>query len=199
MNEIFVDVSAVVSERARLGQGCKIWGLAQVRENATLGANCSIGRGAYIGEGVLIGENCKIQNNALIYEPAVIADGVFIGPGAILTNDHFPRAVDSKGTLKARTDWKPEGVFVGQGASIGAGAICVAPLSIGEWAVVGAGSTVTRDVAPHSIVVGSPARHVGWVGVTGKPLENIAGLYVCAETGERYRELAGQLVLVEDS
>lgn len=196
MNDIFVDVSAIVSDSARLGNGCKVWGLAQVREKARLGANCIVGRGAYIGAGVELGENCKVQNGALIYEPAVVENGVFIGPGAILTNDQFPRAVTTGGELKQVVDWVSVGVTVREGASIGAGAICVAPVTIGEWALVGAGSTVTRDVAPHSIVVGSPARHVGWVGRAGKPLTETAGTYVCPETGESYREVEGKLSLV---
>ena len=196
MKDTFVDFSAVVSESAQLGKGCKVWGLAQVREKATLGANCLIGRGAYIGAGVELGENCKVQNSALVYQPAVIGKGVFIGPGAILTNDHFPRAVTTEGEVKNTEDWAPVGVTVREGASIGAGAICVAPVTIGEWALVGAGSTVTRDVAPYSIVVGSPARHVGWVGRAGKPLVKTTRTYVCPETGELYRETRGQLVLV---
>jgi UDP-2-acetamido-3-amino-2,3-dideoxy-glucuronate N-acetyltransferase len=196
MNDIFVDISAVVSDSAILGKGSKVWGLAHVREKATIGANCIIGRGAYIGAGVELGENCKVQNTALVYEPAVIENGVFIGPGAILTNDQFPRAVTTEGELKHADDWVPVGVIVREGASIGAGAICVAPVTIGEWALVGAGSTVTRDVAPHSIVVGSPARHVGWVGRAGKPLRETSGTYVCPETGEAYREVDGQLSLV---
>jgi acetyltransferase-like isoleucine patch superfamily enzyme len=196
MNDLFVDTSAVVSDSALLGTGCKVWGLAQVREKATIGANCIIGRGAYIGAGVELGDNCKVQNSALVYEPAIVEKGVFIGPGAILTNDEFPRAVTTSGELKHADHWVPVGVTVRQGASIGAGAICVAPVTIGEWALVGAGATVTRDVAAHSIVVGSPARHVGWVGRAGKPLKETAGTYVCPETGELYREVQGKLALV---
>jgi len=199
MNDIFIEVSAIVSDSARLGKGCRVWGLAHVRENAIIGANCIIGRGAYIGAGVELGENCKVQNSALIYEPAVVAEGVFIGPGVILTNDHFPRAMTIDGELKHADDWVPVGVDVRQGASIGAGAICVAPVTIGEWALVGAGSTVTRDVAAHSIVMGSPARHVGWVGRAGKPLRETSGIYVCPETGETYREFDGQLFLMGPS
>lgn len=195
MTDTLVDSSATVSEHASLGVGCKVWGLAQVREGAELGANCIVGRGAYIGAGVRLGDNCKVQNAALVYEPAVIESGVFIGPGAILTNDEFPRAVTVDGNPKSANEWVAVGVTVRQGASIGAGAICVAPVTIGEWALVGAGSTVTRDVAPYSIVLGSPARHVGWVGRAGKPLTKSAGVYCCPETGEIYREVGGQLML----
>ena len=196
MQNVFVDDSATVGDGVHLGKGSKVWGLAQVRENAKIGANCVIGRGAYIGVGVELGKNCKVQNGALIYEPAIIGKGVFVGPGAILTNDQFPRAVTTEGQLKQPDDWVPVGVIVREGASIGAGAICVAPVTISEWALVGAGSTVTGDVAAHSIVVGSPARHVGWAGRSGKPLRKTSGAYVCPETGEAYREVDGQLFLV---
>lgn len=196
MTEAFVDSSATVSEHASLGVACKVWGFAQVREGAELGAHCIVGRGAYIGAGVKLGDNCKVQNCALVYEPAIIESGVFIGPGAILTNDEFPRAVTVDGNLKSANEWVAVGVTVRQGASIGAGAICVAPVTIGEWALVGAGSTVTRDVSPFSIVLGSPARHVGWVGRAGKPLKESEGTYHCPETGELYREVDGQLLLV---
>lgn len=189
-----VEDSAEVSERARLGFGCKVWGLAHVREGAQLGADCIIGRGVYIGPGVVLGDNCKVQNGAMVYEPSVIESGVFIGPGVILTNDHFPRSLTVEGRLKRPHDWSPVGVTIRQGASIGAGAICVAPVTIGEWAMVGAGSTVTKDVAPYAMVVGSPARRVGWVGRSGKPLSEADGSYQCLETGERYREVDGQLL-----
>ena len=195
MTNTFVDSSASVSDQAGLGLGCKVWGFAQVREGSELGVNCIVGRGAYIGAGVKLGDNCKVQNGALVYEPAVIESGVFIGPGAILTNDEFPRAVTVDGDIKSADEWVAVGVTVRQGASIGAGAICVAPVTIGEWALVGAGSTVTRNVSPHSVVVGSPARHVGWVGRAGRPLTESAGAYFCPETGERYLEVDGQLRL----
>lgn len=193
----FVDSSAVVSASAQLGNGSMVWGLAHIREGAVIGENCIIGRGAYVGIGVELGENCKVQNFALVYEPAFIEKDVFIGPGAILTNDRFPRAVTAEGNAKRPDDWLAEGVIVRQGASIGAGAICVAPLTIGSWAMVAAGSTVTRDVAPFSLVAGAPARHVGWIGRSGRRLTEVLGDYVCPETGELYREIDEELRLVD--
>src|SRR6478736_9811810 len=103
---MFVHDSAQVAADAVVGDGSKIWHLAQVREAAQIGANCIIGRGAYIGAGVTMGDNCKVQNYALVYEPAVIEDGVFIGPAVVFTNDHFPRAVDPLGDLKSGDDWE---------------------------------------------------------------------------------------------
>lgn len=184
---------ALVDVGATIGAGTKVWGFAQVRENAQIGENCIVGRGAYVGVGVRIGSLCKIQNYALIYEPAELGDGVFIGPGVILTNDVFPRAVNPQWELKRNADWKPVGVVIGDGASIGAGAICVAPVQIGEWAMVAAGSVVTRDVLPYSLVRGAPAQNVGWVGRAGQPLHKVGGHYVCPVTGEHYVEKFGSL------
>jgi UDP-2-acetamido-3-amino-2,3-dideoxy-glucuronate N-acetyltransferase len=112
--------SADVDPSATLGDGSSIWHLAQIRDQVILGANCVIGRGAYIGSGVTLGDNCKVQNYALVYEPAKIGDGVFIGPAAVLTNDQFPRAVNTDFTIKDGEDWKAVGVTIQDGASIGA-------------------------------------------------------------------------------
>lgn len=135
-----VQDSADVSPDAVIGEGSSIWHLAQVREHAVLGSQCVVGRGAYIGEGVVMGQRCKVQNYALVYEPARLGDGVFIGPAVVLTNDHFPRAVNPDGSLKSASDWEPVGVAIEEGASVGARAVCVAPVRIGAWATVAAGA-----------------------------------------------------------
>jgi acetyltransferase-like isoleucine patch superfamily enzyme len=178
-----------VDVRATVGEGSTVWHLAQIREGAVLGERCTIGRGAYVGPGVRLGRNCKVQNYALVYEPAVLADGVFVGPAAVLTNDTRPRAVTPDGDLKSARDWQAVGVTVGEGAAIGAGAVCVAPVSIGAWAMVAAGSVVIRDVPDHALVAGNPARKVGWVGKDGARLRRAGdGLWVCETSGETYRE-----------
>ena len=165
----------------------KIWDGAHVREGATIGEGTSIGRGAYVGQGVVMGRNCKLQNLALVYEPAVLGDGVFIGPAVVLTNDLFPRAVNPDQTRKTADDWHAVGVTVRDGASIGARAVCVAPVTIGEWAMVGAGAVVVQDVPAYALVVGSPARQIGWMGRSGYRLvEESTGRWRCDVTGETY-------------
>ena len=186
-----VHATADVAESAAIASGSTIWHYAQVRENVVIGANCVVGRGAYIGTGVEVGDNCKIQNYALVYEPAKLANGVFIGPAVVLTNDHFPRAINADGSAKSADDWHPVGVDIREGASIGASATCVAPIVIGRWAMVGSGAVVVKDVPAFALMVGSPARRIGWVGKTGQPLavdSDDAALYRCPATGERYRQ-----------
>ena len=185
--------SADVSELAHIGEGTSVWHLAQVREGAQIGENCIIGRGVYVGSGVHIGENSKLQNYALVYEPAVIGSGVFIGPGVVLTNDTYPRAVTPNGSVKSPSDWEATGVKIHDGASIGAHATCIAPVTIGAWAVVAAGAVVTKDVRPFALVAGVPARQVGWVGPAGKRLIGVQGIFTCPDTGERFREISGDL------
>lgn len=185
----YIDDTADVASSATIGAGSKIWHYAQVRENARLGDNCIVGRGAYIGTGVEMGDNCKVQNYALVYEPAKLGRGVFIGPAVVLTNDHFPRAINADGTPKSADDWHPVGVDIREGASIGANSTCIAPITIGRWALVGAGSVVVKDVPDFALVVGSPARRIGWVGTAGHPLtQNSDGLWACPVTGRLYRE-----------
>ncbi len=186
----YVHATADVADSATIADGAKIWHYAQVRENASIGANVIVGRGAYVGTGVEVGDNCKIQNYALVYEPAKLARGVFIGPAVVLTNDHFPRAINADGTSKSAHDWEPVGVDIREGASIGASATCVAPVVIGRWALVGSGSVVVKDVPDFALVVGSPARRVGWVGTAGHPLqEDSPGEWLCPVTGARYRQV----------
>jgi UDP-2-acetamido-3-amino-2,3-dideoxy-glucuronate N-acetyltransferase len=189
-----VMASADVDERASLGDGTVVWHLAQVREDAIVGRDCIIGRGAYVGTGVRIGDRCKLQNYALVYEPAVLGEGVFIGPAAILTNDTYPRSVSVEGDLKRTDDWEAAGVTIGDGAAIGARSVVLAGVTIGPWALVGAGAVVTKDVAAHALVVGNPARRVGWVGYEGIPLEQADdGRWRCPRTGTLFHDDDGRL------
>jgi UDP-2-acetamido-3-amino-2,3-dideoxy-glucuronate N-acetyltransferase len=191
-----VEGSADVDPRAELGEGTVVWHLAQVREGARLGRDCIVGRGAYVGAGVDVGDAVKIQNHALVYEPASVGDGAFIGPAVVLTNDRYPRSITPDGARKDASGWEAEGVHVGRGAALGARSVVVAGVTVGEWATVAAGAVVTRDVPPHALVVGVPARQVGWVGRSGRPLEpedEAGAVLTCPDTGERYRVVDGSL------
>lgn len=189
-----ISPEAHVNERARVAESARVWELAQIREDAVVGENCVIGRGVYIDAEVVVGDNCKVQNNALIYAPAILEDGAFVGPAAVFTNDTFPRAINPDGTLKQASDWDRRGVLVRRGASIGAGAVVLGGVEVGEWALVAAGAVVTNDVPPHALVVGTPARRVGWVGADGLAMEFTDGHLVDGGTGRRYREEGERLV-----
>ena len=190
--------TADVDPTATIGEGSSVWHLAQVRDHARLGSNCIIGRGAYIGAGAILGNNCKVQNYALVYEPAVLGDGVFIGPAVVLTNDEFPRSVNPDGTLKSASDWESVGVTIGDGASIGARAVCIAPVKIGAWALVAAGAVVTKDVPNFALVAGVPAYRIRWVGRAGVPLEAIGDdRFECPVTKDVYREITPEHLIEE--
>lgn len=189
-----VERSADVALSAAIGAHTRVWHLAQVREHARVGERCTIGRGAYVGPGVRIGDGCKVQNHALVYEPAVLEDGVFVGPAVVLTNDLRPRAVMPDLRPQTDADWEAVGVRLRQGASVGARAVCVAPVTIGRWAMVAAGAVVTRDVPDFALVAGVPARQVGWVGRSGSRLVEVApGRYRCPVTGAEHALADGLL------
>lgn len=164
--------TADIESGATVGSGTTIWRWAHVRSTARIGSNCLIGSGVYIDSDVVVGDRVKIENHAKLFRPARIGDGVFIGPGACLTNDRAPRAVNSDGSPKGCDDWTAVGVIVEEGASIGAMVTVLPGVSIGRWAMVGAGSTVTRDVAAHALAVGNPARRIGWVCACGERLDS---------------------------
>lgn len=185
-----VHPTAEIDAGVVLGQGVQVWQHSHIRSGAAIGEHTNVGRCVYIGAGVRVGSRCKIQNDAQIFEPASLADGVFIGPGAILTNDRNPRAVNPDLTKRSADDWDPVGVTVGEGASIGAGAVCVAPVAIGRWAFVAAGAVVTADVPDFGMVAGVPARQIGWVGRSGRRLAASAAdpsVLLCPQTNDAYR------------
>ena len=159
MNETFIHETAIVSPKAKIGPGSKIWVNVQIRENAKIGSNCIIGKDVYIDHGVTIGNNCKIQNHVSIYNGVYIEDEVFIGPNVSFTNDKYPRAFNN--------DWKIIPIHVRKGASIGANSTIVCGIEIGEYAMVAAGSIVTKDVKPYSLIMGTPAKHVSFIDKAG--------------------------------
>ncbi|TFC77171.1 N-acetyltransferase [Cryobacterium cheniae] len=189
-----IDPSAIIDPTAVIGQGCTIRQLVQVREFARLGPECVLARGTYIGPGVVVGRHCTIQEYAVIYEPSLLEDGVFVGAAAVFTNNSHPRAVNPDGTPRATDDRDLVGVTVRTGATIGAHAVCIAPLTIGRWALVAAGAIVTENVPDYAQVVGVPARRTGWVGRSGLPLRAEGdGRFVCPVTGDEYTERDGLL------
>jgi UDP-2-acetamido-3-amino-2,3-dideoxy-glucuronate N-acetyltransferase len=161
--EYYVHPGAEVSSEAHVGAGTRIWRQAHVREGASIGRDCNIGKGVYIDTHVRIGSRVKIQNSVSIFEGVTLEDGVFVGPHVCFTNDLFPRAITPAGKLKSAEDWQVTPTLVRYGASIGAGAVIVCGVTIGRFALVGAGSVVTRDVPAHALVLGNPARSHGYV------------------------------------
>lgn len=159
--------TADVSPAATIGEGTRVWSNVQIRERATIGSNCIIARNVYIECDVVVGDNVKIQNNASLYIGLTVEDGVFIGPHVIFTNDLVPRAIRPDGKLKSADDWHVGQTRVCYGAALGAGTVVVTGATIGRWALVGSGAVVTRDVPDHALVVGSPARIIGYVSAGG--------------------------------
>jgi len=173
MTQVFIHPTADVSPNARIGVGTRVWNYAQIREGAQIGAECIIGKNVYIDFDVQIGNRVKIQNNVSVYHGVTIEDGVFIGPHVCFCNDTLPRAITPQGDLKGPSDWTIGPILVRYGASIGAGSIIVPHVTIGSFALIGAGSVVTRSVPDHALVYGNPARQQGYVCRCGQRLVDI--------------------------
>ncbi len=175
-----------VSADAVIGNGVRIWNHSQVRAGAAVGDHSSLGKNVYVDAGVSIGARCKIQNNVSIYHGVTIEDGVFVGPHVCFTNDRLPRAINPDGSLKGTEDWELETTVVRYGASIGAHSVLLSGLIVGRFALVAAGSVVTRDVPDHALVVGSPARVVAYVCACGVRLSDTvaAQSYICLHCRE---------------
>lgn len=164
--------SADVSVESYIGDETTVWQQAQVRERASIGSGCVLAKGVYVDFEVVIGNNCKLQNNVSVFHPAILEDGVFLGPGVIVTNDRVPRAVNPDGTIKGSADWQASPVRIGKGAAIGAASVILAGVTIGRWALVGAATVVLRDVPDHGLVVGNPGRLMGYVCACGTRVED---------------------------
>jgi len=187
LTEVKIHPTANVSSEAEIGEGTSIWHNAQVRERAKIGRDCILGKDVYVDFDVTIGDKCKLQNGVYLYHPAVIEDGVFLGPGVIVTNDKRPRAVNSDLSQKTADDWQASSVLIGEGAAVGAGSVLLPRIHIGPWAMIGAGSVVTRDVPAHGLVLGNPARLIGYVCRCGTRFERKKeNHYFCPGCGEVY-------------
>lgn len=163
MGEVYIHPTAEVDESAVIGDGTKIWNQAQVRNNAVIGKNCIISKNVYIDEHVKLGDGVKVQNNVNIYHGVTIEDDVFLGPSMTFTNDMYPRAFSK--------DWKITETLVKKGVSVGANATIRCGVTLGEYATIGAGSVVTKNVPPYALVAGNPAHQTGWVCECGFKLE----------------------------
>jgi len=172
---IRIHPTAEVSDEAKIGEGTNIWHQAQIRERAVIGERCNIGKGVYIDFDVVIGDDCKIQNYISIYHGVKMGSGVFLGPHCVFTNDFRPR---SKG------DFKVTETLVEDGVSVGANATIVCGNTLGRNCMIGAGSVVTKDVPPHALVYGNPARIKGWVCECGEKLEKKEGKWHCNACGK---------------
>jgi UDP-2-acetamido-3-amino-2,3-dideoxy-glucuronate N-acetyltransferase len=168
---IRIHATADVSEGARIGDETSIWHHSQIREGATIGAKCIFGKGVYVDTGVLIGNHVKIQNYVSIYHGVTIEDGVFIGPHVCFTNDMRPRAINPDGSLKEVDDWDVTLTLIKRGASLGANSTIRCGVTIGEWAMIGAGSVVTKDVPAYGLVMGNPSSLRGYVCPCGNRLQ----------------------------
>jgi UDP-2-acetamido-3-amino-2,3-dideoxy-glucuronate N-acetyltransferase len=178
-----VHPSAIVDEGAQLGDGTHVWHFAHVCAGARIGAGCSLGQGVYVGNDVLIGDNVKIQNHVSVYDAVTLEDDVFCGPSMVFTNVHNPRAAVPRKAEYRRT-------LIRRGATLGANCTVVCGTTVGEHAFVGAGAVVSRDVPAFALVVGVPARRIGWMSRHGERLALPAsgqGQSTCPATGERYR------------
>jgi len=181
----FVHPTAVVDEGARLGAGSKVWHFCHLMPGCEIGEDCSLGQNVFVASGVVLGRNCKVQNNVSLYAGVRCADDVFIGPSAVFTNVTNPRAA-----VNRRGEYLP--TILERGVTIGANAVVVCGATLEEYAFVGAGSVVTRDVPAFALVVGNPARRIGWMSAAGQRLEfDAKGRATCPQTGELYRLTEG--------
>src|SRR2546423_4427910 len=190
MADVFVHESSYVDDGARIGKGTKIWHCSHVMPGAVIGERCNLGQNVVVMNRVRIGNNVKIQNNVSIYEGVELEDDVFCGPSMVFTNvmnprSHVPRKNEYRKTL------------VRHGTSIGANATVVCGVTLGEYSFVGAGAVVTGDVLPYALMVGVPARRIGWMCQCGERLQPAKGQAACAVCGARYAEADGALRMTE--
>ena len=178
--EFYAHQSAIIDEPCTIGKGAKIWHFSHIMPDCTIGENCNIGQNVVVSSGVVLGKNVKVQNNVSIYTGVTCDDDVFLGPSMVFTNVTNPRSAVNRRGQYAKT-------HVGKGASIGANSTIVCGHNIGSFAFIGAGAVVTKNVPSYALVVGNPARQIGWMSEYGHRLEfNIEGIATCHESNEKY-------------
>jgi len=181
MSDFFAHETAVIDEGCEIGKGTKIWHFSHIMPNCTIGENCNIGQNVVVSPGVVLGKNVKVQNNVSIYTGVTCDDDVFLGPSMVFTNVINPRSAINRKSEYAKT-------HVGKGATIGANATIVCGHDIGEYAFIGAGAVVTKNVPAYALVVGNPSKQIGWMSEYGHRLHfDESGEALCQETGEKYR------------
>ena len=181
MKSYFAHESAIIDNDCKIGSGTKIWHFSHVMSNCVIGENCNLGQNVVVSPEVILGQNVKVQNNVSIYTGVICEDDVFLGPSMVFTNVINPRSA-----IKRRDEFKR--TLVKQGASIGANATIVCGNDIGEYAFIGAGAVVVKEVLPYALVVGNPSRQIGWISEYGHRLEfNENGFAICPESKETYQ------------
>jgi UDP-2-acetamido-3-amino-2,3-dideoxy-glucuronate N-acetyltransferase len=186
----FIHETAIVDEGAVIGEGCRVWHWVHICGGAVIGENCSLGQNVFVGNKVTIGRNVKIQNNVSVYDNVVLEDDVFCGPSMVFTNVYNPRSAVSRKDEYRSTR-------VGRGATLGANCTIVCGNDIGEYAFVGAGALVNRPVKPYALMVGVPARQIGWMSRFGEQLDlplTGEGKAICPHTGDRYQLRESEII-----
>lgn len=188
MLKYFAHETSVIDKGAQIGEGTKIWHFSHIMPNALIGENCILGQNVMIANNVVLGSGVKVQNNVSIYDGVIVEDDVFIGPSVVFTNVKIPRSFIERKNQFLKTS-------IGKGATIGANTTVVCGVSIGEYAMIGAGAVVTKDVKAHSLVVGNPAKHKGWVSKCGNVLNfNVGEVATCSESKKKYILVDNQLI-----
>jgi UDP-2-acetamido-3-amino-2,3-dideoxy-glucuronate N-acetyltransferase len=190
MSDYFAHETAVVDSGCQIGAGTKIWHFSHIMSGCTIGAGCNIGQNVVVSPDVVLGDNCKVQNNVSIYTGVICEEDVFLGPSMVFTNVTNPRSAVNRKSEYLKT-------VVGRGATIGANATIVCGHDIGAFAFIGAGAVVTKTVKPYALLVGNPARQIGWMSEFGHRLEfDSQGVAVCPESGDRYQLVDGQVTKI---
>lgn len=193
MKNSFIHETAIVDSGASIGQGSRVWHWAHVCGGATIGKGVSLGQNVFVGNKVKIGDECKIQNNVSVYDNVTLERGVFCGPSMVFTNVYNPRSL-----LERKSEYRD--TRVGEGTTLGANCTIVCGTTIGKYAFIGAGAVVNKDVKPYALMVGVPAKQIGWMSEFGEqlplPIEG-EGSAICEHTGTKYKLISGNLKKVE--